>query len=126
MAVAAGSRCLLRSLLFGFLARLQEALGADPSYTKALFRRGLVSMSAPPPPRSTDNMPRPTDKNAPRDRFAQAYKALQKWADAGEDLKAALGADPENKQILKELALVEGQLQEARKNRFKRFAVRSY
>ena len=41
----------------------------DPSYKKALFRRGL------------------------------AHKALESWEDAMGDLKAALAADPDNKQV---------------------------
>lgn len=70
-----------------------SALRVDPSYKKALFRRGL------------------------------AYKALKSWDDAAADLKAALTADPDNKQILKELTAVERGQAEARKNRFKRMAV---
>ena len=36
---------------------------------------------------------------------------------------SALGADPDNRQILKELTAVEGKMAEARKNRFRRMAV---
>lgn len=70
-----------------------SALRVDPSYKKALFRRGL------------------------------SYKALKSWDEAADDLKAALTADPDNKQILKELTAVERGQAEARKNRFKRMAV---
>ena len=70
-----------------------SALRVDPSYKKALFRRGL------------------------------AYKALASYDEAADDLKAALSADPDNKQILKELSAVERGQSEARKNRFKRMAV---
>jgi len=70
-----------------------SALRVDPSYKKALFRRGL------------------------------AYKALKSWDEAADDLKAALSADPGSKQILKELTAVERGQAEARKNRFKRMAV---
>jgi tetratricopeptide (TPR) repeat protein len=70
-----------------------SALRVDPTYKKALFRRGL------------------------------AYKALKSWDEAADDLKAALSAEPGSKQILKELAAVERGQAEARKNRFKRMAV---